>query len=240
MDFYLFKYISLFVKDYILTCQKLHENNYKISGDNSQRIFPDENVIKFAKAFLKKRSKLLDLGAGNGRNSIFLINEGHYVDVLDFSKNALNIIKKKIKKKIDFYYDYLPYLSKIKKKYDAVIDCFTSYALTQNDFRIYLKNISRRINKNGFLHIQTLSQESDLFKKYKPAKKIEKYSLQTIERKTSPFPNDKYLFTFYSARQLKKELKKNKFYRINIETYSKTYRNSKEYFEYFVINCQKK
>ena len=228
------------MKDYILTTQKFHENNYKILGDDYQRKFPDENVIKFTKAFLKKKSKILDLGAGNGRNSIFLINEGHDVDVLDFSRNALNIIKKKIKKKINFYYDYLPYLLKIKKKYDAIIDCFTSYALTQNDFRIYLKNVSKKINKNGFLHIQTLSQESDLFKKYKPAKKIEKYSLQTIERGNSPFPNDKYLFTFYNCNQLRKELKKNKFYRINIETYSKTYRNSKEYFEYFVINCQKK
>lgn len=88
-----------------------------------------------------------------------------------------------MKKKINFYYDYLPYLSKIKKKYDAIIDCFTSYALTQDDFRIYLKNISKKINKNGFFHIQTLSQKSNLFKKYKPAKKIEKNSLQTIERK---------------------------------------------------------
>jgi cyclopropane fatty-acyl-phospholipid synthase-like methyltransferase len=228
------------VKDYILTTQKFHENNYKILGEEYQRKFPDENVIKFTKTFLKKKSKLLDVGAGNGRNSLFLINAGHDVDVLDFSRNALNIIKKKIKKKINFYYDYLPHLSKIKKKYDAIIDCFTSYALTQNDFSIYLKNVSKKIHKNGFLHIQTLSQESDLFKKYKPAKKIEKYSLQTIERGNSPFPNDKYLFTFYTCNQLKKELKKNKFYRINIEIYSKTYRNTKEYFEYFVINCQKK
>lgn len=228
------------MKDYIRNTQKFHESKYDILGDNYQREHPDENVIKFAKNFLKKRSKLLDLGAGNGRNSIFLISEGHDVDVLDFSRNALNIIKKKIKKKINLYYDYLPYLLKIKKKYDAVIDCFTSYALTQYDFRIYLKNISKKINKKGFLHIQTLSQESDLFKKYKPAKKIERYSLQSIERGNSPFPNDKYLFTFYNIHQLKRELKKNKFYKINFEIYSKTYRNTKEYLEYFVINCQKK
>lgn len=85
------------MKDYILTTQKFHENNYKIFGDDYQRKFPDENVIKFTKAFLKKKSKILDVEAGNARNSIFLINEGHDVDVLDFSGNALNIIKKKIK-----------------------------------------------------------------------------------------------------------------------------------------------
>jgi cyclopropane fatty-acyl-phospholipid synthase-like methyltransferase len=228
------------MKDYIRSCQKFHEMKYHKLGDNYQRKYPDENVIKFAKKFLKKKSRLLDLGSGNGRNSLFLINEGHHVDVLDFSRNALNITKKKIKKKINFYYDYLPDLSKVKKKYTAIIDCFTSYALTQNDFKIYLNNIAKKINKNGFLHIQILSKNSDLFKKYKPAKKIEKYSLKSIERKNSPFPDDKYLFTFYNINQIKKELRKNKFYKINIEIYSKTYRNTNEYFEYFVINCQKK
>jgi hypothetical protein len=38
------------MKDYILTIQKFHENNYKILCKDYQKKFPEENVIKFTKS----------------------------------------------------------------------------------------------------------------------------------------------------------------------------------------------
>ena len=50
------------MKNYILTTQKFHENNFKIYGEDFQRKFPDENVIKFTKTFLKKNQNYLMSG----------------------------------------------------------------------------------------------------------------------------------------------------------------------------------
>ena len=88
------------------------------------------------------------------------------------------------------------------------------------------------------MYIETLSKKSDLYKNYKPAKKIDNYSLNKILRKSSPFPKDDYLFSFYSIKELKKILSKY-FNKIKIETFSRTYRNNKEYFETLVIIAKK-
>ena len=59
-----------------------------------------------------------------------------------------------------------------------------------------------------------------------------------IKRKTAPFYGDEYLFTFYSKNEIKKILSKY-FKEVNIEIHSRTYRNSKEFLEFFVIDCRK-
>ena len=132
----------------------------------------------------------------------------------------------------------MPYLKRIDKQFDAVVDCFASYCLKTSDFELYLKNMVKKIKKQGLYHLQTLSIKSDLYKNYKPSIK-EKNSLFSIMRDDAPFYGDKYLFTFYSKNQLKKIIKKY-FVIKNFEVHSRTYRNTKEYFEYFVLTCIKK
>jgi len=111
-------------------------------------------------------------------------------------------------------------------RYDVVIDCFTSYTLIQKDFYLYLKNVFRVLKDNGKFHLQAFSTKSDLFR-------------NSIKRFNSPFPSDDYLFTFYNKSKIKKLLSKSGFCEINIETHSRTYRNSNEYIEYFVIDSKK-
>ena len=43
----------------------------------------------------------------------------------------------------------MPKLSKVKGKFDSVIDCFSSYCLIEDDFKIYLNNVKKNLKKMG-------------------------------------------------------------------------------------------
>jgi SAM-dependent methyltransferase len=225
---------------YLLKTKAFHNKSYKKKGLNFQRIYPNEDVIRFLKKYFKKKEKklFLELGCGSGRHLSFLANEGHLVHGLDFSEISIKLLKKEKKKSsIKIFHDFIPGMKSISKfKYDGIIDCFTSYTLIQKDYFEFLKKIKVILKTGGRYHGQLLSSKSDLFKKYKPSKKVQKNSLQTIERVSAPFPKDKYLFTFYEKKSLIKKFKLLGFKEILLETHSRSYRNGKEYFEYFVIS----
>ena len=82
------------MNSYLEETKIYHNRLYKKLKYSFQRKFPNEDVIRFANQYLKKSSKILDIGSGTGRNAIFLINQNHKVDCLDFSGEALNLLKK--------------------------------------------------------------------------------------------------------------------------------------------------
>jgi len=227
---------------YLKQTKKFHEKKYNEMGLKYQRQHPNEDVIRFVnKNFTEKQFFFLDVGCGSGRHLNFIKTKGHKVEGLDFSFNALKLLKNNKKNKHQkLIYDSLPLMKKVSNaRYDVVIDCFTSYTLIQKDFYLYLKNVFRVLKDNGKFHLQAFSTKSDLFRNYLPSKKVFKFSLASIKRFNSPFPNDDYLFTFYNKSKIKNLLSKSGFCEINIETHSRTYRNSNEYIEYFVIDSKK-
>ncbi len=230
------------INNYLQKTKNFHDKKYRELGIFFQRKYANEDVIRFFYKHKLKGKKILDIGCGSGRNSIFLLNENCSVVALDFSSEGINVFKKKIKnkknKKLKLIVDTMPNLKKVKGKFDSVIDCFSSYCLTKTDFKIYLGNIRRKLKKNGIYHLQILSKNSDIYKNFKPANKIGN-SILSQKRKSSPFFGDEYLFSFYSKVELFKLLKF--FFNISsFEIFSRTYRNTSEYFEYFIIECKKK
>ena len=230
------------INNYLQKTKNYHDKKYKELGVYFQRKHANEDVIRFFYKHKLKGKKILDIGCGSGRNSIFLLNENCSVVALDFSTVGINIFKKKIRynktKKLKLIVDTMPYLKKVKGKFDSVIDCFSSYCLIKTDFKIYLGNIRKRLKKNGIYHLQILSKNSDIYKNFKPARKIGN-SILSQKRKSSPFFGDEYLFSFYSKTELIKLLQK--FFKISsFEIFSRTYRNTSEHFEYFVIECKKR
>lgn len=78
-----------------------------------------ENIVQY----LKKDSKILDVGCGDGRHSLYLAGFGFQVDAFDISVNAINKInymKKRSNLNINTYVcDVLDF--KFKYKYDLII-----------------------------------------------------------------------------------------------------------------------
>ena len=83
----------------ILDKQSQHwENNFS-SKSEMFGISPSEAAIKTAKEFKKKGiTNLIELGAGQGRDTIFFAQKGFKVEALDYSYSAVKTINDKAKK----------------------------------------------------------------------------------------------------------------------------------------------
>ena len=86
----------------ILDQQSQHwENNFR-SKPEMFGLEPSNAAIRTLKNFKEKKiTKIVELGAGLGRDTIFFAKNNIKVEALDYSEKAVTSIKKKIKELLD-------------------------------------------------------------------------------------------------------------------------------------------
>jgi len=158
-------------------------------------------VKKYAGVFKKRKyKKILDLGCGTGRHSIFLARQGFNVYALDVSKTGVEITKKKaesfnldIKFKVRDMKD-LPYSNNY---FDAVICIFVLGHGLLNDNKKAVEEIYRVLKPNGMVVTEFMSIKD---KTYGKGKEIEKNTfLGSME-------DDKHMLHHYFTKEEIKEL----------------------------------
>ena len=105
-----------------------------------------------------KNKKILDIGCGTGRNSIKLAKKGANVTGIDFSKNMLEIAKKKAKMvnlKISFKIGRVTNLPFSNNSFDKVT-CNLTLSHVKN-LNKALKEMKRVVKKNGIIVISDLN-----------------------------------------------------------------------------------
>ena len=114
----------------------------------------DNDIKRYLK--LLKGKTVLDLGIGEGQNSIALSNLGYNVTGVDCSSKALDICRSNcnnielIEKDIrDFYIQ--------TNKYDLIMSRFMLHFLHKNDVSSIIKNIKNNIKTNGLVYISVFS-----------------------------------------------------------------------------------
>jgi cyclopropane fatty-acyl-phospholipid synthase-like methyltransferase len=128
--------------------------------------------IDFKKHHVKK---LLELGCGQGRDTIFFASNGFDVHAMDASKVAIESINQKIRQKnisLDLEHfkaiQTLPYVS---SHYDAVYShMFYNMRFTDEELRFLFKESNRVLKNNGLLYF---SVRSDKDVSYNKGKKID-------------------------------------------------------------------
>lgn len=177
---------------YIMTQEEIFIKNL----DNRE---VDELVKHFSEKYLKRKSKILDLGCGTGRHSVFLSERGHEVYALDKSKIALSKIKKT--KNIKFYNENILESKFPNESFDAIISIMVLHHNTLENIKNYFKKIKFILKKEGLLCFSVLSSDDSRFN---TGQKIEKGTNLNIEETfDAEIPHH-----FFTKNEIKKILKK--------------------------------
>jgi len=113
-------------------------------------------VIK--KYNIKKVNKILDLGCGEGRDAINLLEEGYNLLAIDYSKTVINkcneLTNNKYKnnfKQLDIFED------KLNEKYDFIYSIAVLHMFVSDNHRnLFYQFIKEHLNDNGIVLIITM------------------------------------------------------------------------------------
>ncbi len=136
-----------------------YKNNLAVSRPSDFAIF----ILKFLK---KNNSKIIDIGCGNGRDLFFFKKNKIDFIGIDLSKNATQLIKKKLENKQDknkiFNNDFVrfDYKKNVRTKF-SIYSRFTWHTINQKNEDIFLNKISNLPNLT-YLFIETRSIKDDL------------------------------------------------------------------------------
>ena len=128
------------------------ERIYRQRGDLKFEVLP--KIKRAARAFKEnKYEKILDLGCGTGKHSIFLAKEGFSVYATDISKTGINIAKEKAKSlglsNIHFQQHDMRRIPFADSFFDAVVCTWTIYHGTLAEIRKTISEIYRVLKSNG-------------------------------------------------------------------------------------------
>ncbi|MBD3304398.1 methyltransferase domain-containing protein [Candidatus Woesearchaeota archaeon] len=134
---------------------------YQESKDLLWKGFIHKKQLKYLLEELKQ-GKVLDLGAGEGADAIFLAKKGFKVKAADISETAINRIKEIAKKeKVSLEAETADLETyQIKENYDAIISFATIHFLKKEQIDKIIKEIKEHTNKGG-INIIMVFREGD-------------------------------------------------------------------------------
>ena len=157
---------------------------FKQSGKVFTKI--EEDLPKIVRIFKKQNiKKVLDLGCGSGRHTVYLVKNDFNVYGIDIAEEGIKIAKGWLKKeglradfKIGSIYKKLPYKDNF---FDAVISTNVIHHARIKDIRKAIQEIERVLKPRGLIFITVRKRK---FKKFWPKDTIiEKYGKQRTRYK---------------------------------------------------------
>jgi cyclopropane fatty-acyl-phospholipid synthase-like methyltransferase len=157
-----------------------------------------KKVLKHA-----KKGIALDIGAGEGRNSIFLARNGFKVEAIDKTKEGLEkcksfaqqyslLIKTRVVDVRDFRFQ--------KDKYSLILSIASLDFLKFSEIEKIIAKIKKSLKKEGIFYLLVFSIKDSASKRCKR-------KLKMIEKNTFYLPKPKTFRHFFEKRELKRLLK---------------------------------
>lgn len=133
------------------------------------------------------QGKVLDLGCGQGRHTIFCAEQGYEAYGIDYVERAIEEAKEKARKKhltnAHFKVNDVLNLDFPENYFDIIIDWSTLDHIKYTDWPIYLKNILKVLKINGFLILSEFSAKDT---------RINNETIRLYKHKNKPFSNSLY------------------------------------------------
>lgn len=182
---------------------------------------PQEDIPKIVKLFKKKGiKKVLDLGCGSGRHTVYLSKRGFEVYGIDIAQKGIKITKDWLKKerlrtslKVGNMYKKLPYPNNF---FDALISTQALHHNRIGSIRKLIQEIERVLKPEGLIFI-TVSKKRSI--KDIPKEKL--WKIKFIAPRTFvPSSHDEkgLIHYWFNKKLLRKEFKNFKIYDIWVES----------------------
>ena len=162
-----------------VTKERNYWNNYYSCHANVH--YPTSFSEFCVNKYLNKKSTILELGCGNGRDAFFFAEHGHNAIGIDSSEVAIksnNIRSKELN--LDnlmqfFANDFTCDLSQYGKV-DAVYSRFSFHTITEKEAQVVIHNVYHVLNKGGFFFIECRTINDPLFNLGKKLSEFERYT----------------------------------------------------------------
>jgi len=165
---------------------KLNKKAWDVAFKKMGKVFtaPQEDMPKIVKLFKENNvKKILDLGCGSGRHTVYLAKHGFDVYGFDISEHGIKILMKWLKKeklkaslKVGDIYKKLPYRNNF---FDAIVSVRTLHHGKLEWIKNLVKEMKRILKPNGFVFITV---RKHVPKKYIPKEKL--YGIKYIAPRT--------------------------------------------------------
>ena len=178
---------------------------------------PQEDTPKIVKLFKKQKiKKILDLGCGSGRHTVYLATHRFEVYGIDNSHEGIKITRDWLKKKglkanlkVDSIYKKLPYKNNF---FDAVISIQVIHHARIKIIRKAIREIERVLKPNGLIFITVAASVPKKVKRWKH-KIIAPRTIIPVEGR-----EEGLIHYFFNKELLRKEFKNFKIYEIWIDS----------------------
>lgn len=129
--------------------------------------FPSNFALEINKR-LKPGSHIMELGCGNGRDSLYFLSQGHIVTAVDGSDTAIDNLNDKTKDDPNALFirdDFVKCQALYQMQYDCVYSRFTLHAINEIQETELLQNVKEALSSGGVLCIEARTIHDDLFGK---------------------------------------------------------------------------
>lgn len=182
---------------------KLEQKNYK---KFYEKLKPEKGLRKAIK--YASKGFALDIGAGRGRNSIFLAKNGFKVKAIDKNKKALKELKeiaKKFQLKISTKVVNIRNFKFPSKKHSLVVATYVLDFFKKIEVEKIIQKIKKSLNKKGIFYLIVFSKKDPWFFKIK--KLNLELGIKPIEKNTFYLPKGNFYRHFFTLNEVKKLLK---------------------------------
>lgn len=154
------------IRKYEETDDRTYWNNY-YSGVDSAPKEPSAFAVKMLSDYISPDRYLLELGCGNGRDSIYFAENGVSVVAVDSSAKTienLNSWKRDNKKDITFVCDDFTKTNAVyQQSFDYCYSRFTLHSITEDQEISVIKNVSNALSREGKFFIEVRSINDDIY-----------------------------------------------------------------------------
>ncbi len=124
------------------------------------------NFAMFVEKQLKPGAHIMELGCGNGRDSIYFLGKGHNIVAIDSSDNAISILNKKTGGYSNALFicdDFVSCHTLFQIPFDCIYSRFSLHAIKEEQEDEMLRNVSESLRFGGILCIEARTIHDSIY-----------------------------------------------------------------------------